>query len=130
LSLLGDVPLEVRVGGALDAILSGAVHELAERYAVLAIALWPPDVAVSGEIAEPARARGAKNRWPADVRTAAVAAYGTGAGSYTAVGLQWGVPGTTVKDWVRRAASEYDLTAHADRRSSRGGVQSDRRRSG
>jgi hypothetical protein len=36
---LADVPLETRVGAALDAIVSGAVAELAERYALLAVAL-------------------------------------------------------------------------------------------
>jgi hypothetical protein len=128
---LVDVPIDVRVGGALETIISGAVAELAARYAVLAVALWPPaEVNVPACVVPVVRVERVGKCWPAEVRVAAVAAYRAGGGSYAVVGLRWGVPGTTVKDWVRRAASEYDLSAHADRRSSRGGIQSDRRRSG
>ena len=99
---LADVPLETRVRGALEAIMSGAVSELAERYAILAVALWPPVDASVPPRESVARVERAGKSWPAEVRAAAVAAYRAGGGSYAVVGARWRVPRCTVKDWVRR----------------------------
>ena len=98
------VLLDVRVGGALEAILSGAVAELAERYAVLAVALWPPTYEVSLRDM-PERAERVGRGWPADVKADAVAAYRSSGESYAKVGARFGVPGCTLKDWVRKAQS-------------------------
>lgn len=101
---LADVPLEDRVTGALEAILSGAVGELAERYAVLAVALWPPDVDVTLRDTPAAlHVERVGRAWPAETRAAAVAAYHDGEGSFSVVGARFGVPGATLNDWVQRA---------------------------
>lgn len=98
---LADVPLDVRVQGALDAILSGAVAELAERYAVLAVALWPPDVHVPG-VTQP---HGPKHPWPTELRTAAVTAYQAGEGSFKLIAGRFDVPRTTLTMWVRHTGT-------------------------
>jgi hypothetical protein len=68
---LADVPLRVRVRGALEVVTSDAGLDIAGRYAIVAAAIWPEPVetpsAVLAELRYP-------QQWPAEVRATAVAA--------------------------------------------------------
>ncbi len=92
---LADVPLAVRVRGALAVVTSELGLDVAGRYAIVAAAIWPDPVATPTEVARP-------KRWPSEVRISAVAAYQAGGASYAVVGERFGVPAATVKDWVKR----------------------------
>ena len=98
MATLRDVPLRLRVRGALEVVTSDAGLDIPARYAIVAMAIWPDAVATPA--AAPADLP-YPQRWPAEVRLAAVAAYQAGA-TARAVGERFGVPAPTVKDWVRR----------------------------
>ena len=100
---LADVPLDVRVGAALEVLMSESGLDVPGRYALVYAALWPDTATTPVFVPTPTIERGARRSWPAEIRTAAITAYMAGAESYATVGARWGVPGNTLKDWVRHA---------------------------
>lgn len=97
---LADVPLRLRVRGALEVVMSDAGLSIPARYAVVAAALWPDAVDVPS-FSQPRRLR---KGWPAEVRGLAVELRAAGL-SEADVSRRLGVPRPTIRDWVRQTRS-------------------------